>query len=110
MEKERSVDVLYLGRNDNGSGHLVFKLDTKLVISINSFTMINTPTSVIDRINKMGEDEKQPDGVEFMSDGVPQFKGLYLNSNDNDDDSMASDDSFKPDKEYEEEFQKELKF
>ena len=72
--------------------------------------MINTPTSVIDRINKMGEDEKQPDGIEFMSDGVLLFKDLYLNSDDNDDDSMASDESFKPDKEHEEEFQKELKF
>ena len=71
--------------------------------------MINTPTSVIDRINKMGEDEKQPDGIEFMSDGVLLFKDLYLNSNGNDDDSMASDDSFKLGKEYEEEFQKELK-
>ena len=72
--------------------------------------MINTPTSVIDRINKMGEDEKQPDGIEFMSDRVLLFKDLYLNSDDNDDDSMASDESFKPDKEHEEEFQKELKF
>ena len=110
IEKERSVDVLYLSRNDNRSSHLVFKLDTKLVISINSFTMINTPTSVINKINKMGEDEKQPDGIEFMSDGVLLFKDLYQNSDDNDDDSMASDDSFKPDKEYEEEFQIELKF
>ena len=84
IKKERSVDVLYLGRNDNRSGHLVFKLDTKLVISINSFTMINTPTLVIDRINKMGEDEKQPDGIEFMSDGILLFKDLYLNSNGND--------------------------
>ena len=72
--------------------------------------MINTPTSVIDRINKMGEDEKQPDGIEFMSDGVLLFKDLYLNSDDNDDDSMASDDNFKPDKEYKEKFQEELKF
>ena len=29
-EKERSVDVLYLGRADNGSGHRVFKFDTKI--------------------------------------------------------------------------------
>ena len=50
----------------------------------------------------MGQDEKQPDGIEFMSDGVLLFTDLYLNSDDNDDDSMASDDSFKPDKEYEE--------
>ena len=57
IAKERSIAVLYLGRNDNGSGHLVFKLDTKLVIYITSFTMINTTTSFIDRINKIGEDE-----------------------------------------------------
>ena len=81
----------YLGCNDNGNGHLVFKLDTKSVISVNSFRMVNTPTSVIDRVNKMTKVEKQPDGIQFISNGVLLFKNLYLNS-------------FKPDKEYEEEY------
>ena len=44
IEKEISVDVLYLGCNDNGRGYLVFKLDTNSVISVDSFTKINTPT------------------------------------------------------------------
>ena len=78
--------------------------------SVYSFTMINTQTLVIDRVNKMGEGEKQLDGIEFMSDSVLLFKDLYLNSYDYDNDSMASNDSFKLDKEYEEEFEKEHKF
>ena len=31
-ENERSIDALYLGRADNGSGHRVFKLGTKAVV------------------------------------------------------------------------------
>lgn len=29
IDKERTVDSLYIGLADNGSGHWVFKLDTK---------------------------------------------------------------------------------
>jgi hypothetical protein len=35
-DKERSVDALYIGCADNGSGHTVFKLHTKQPISVNS--------------------------------------------------------------------------
>jgi hypothetical protein len=28
-DQERSIDALYIGRADNGSGHIVFKLNTK---------------------------------------------------------------------------------
>ena len=52
-DKERSIDALYLGRADNGSGHVVFKLDTKAVVSVNRVVVIPTPTTIIDRINEM---------------------------------------------------------
>jgi hypothetical protein len=32
---ERSIDSLYLGRADNGSGHEVYKLSTKQLVSVN---------------------------------------------------------------------------
>ena len=38
MEEERTVDLLYIGRADNGSGHWVFKLDTKQPMSVNCLT------------------------------------------------------------------------
>ena len=37
-EQERSIDALYLGRTDNGSGCVVFKFDTKVVVSVNGST------------------------------------------------------------------------
>ena len=36
---KRTVDSLYIGRNDNGSGHWVFKLDTKERVSVNRVTV-----------------------------------------------------------------------
>ena len=37
---KRTIDSLYIGRNDNGSGHWVFKLDTKEHVSVNRITVI----------------------------------------------------------------------
>jgi hypothetical protein len=34
-DQERSIDSLYIGRADNGSGHVVFKLNTKQPVSVN---------------------------------------------------------------------------
>ena len=42
IEQETSTDTLYLGQVDNGSGHLVFKLDTKVVVSANRVVIIPT--------------------------------------------------------------------
>jgi hypothetical protein len=41
--EERSIDALYIGRADNGSGHIVFKLSTKQPVSVNRvFLHINS--------------------------------------------------------------------
>ena len=58
IEKGRSINALYLGHNGNRSEHYLFKFDTKLVISVNSVTKFSTPSSVINRINKMGHNKK----------------------------------------------------
>jgi hypothetical protein len=39
-DQERSVDSLYIRRADNGSGHVVFKLNTKQPVSVNRVTVI----------------------------------------------------------------------
>ena len=52
-EQERSIDALCLGRAENGSGHIVFKVDTKTVVSVNRVVVIPTPKSVIDRVSEM---------------------------------------------------------
>ena len=58
IEKERSIHALYLGHTDNDSGHIVFKLDTKAVVSVNRVMEIPTPQTIIDRINQIGLTEK----------------------------------------------------
>ena len=109
----RSIDALYLGRAENGSGHIVFKLDTKAVVSVNRVVVIPTPKTIIDRMNEMGTSEKQPEGVQFTNrdDRVSiNDLDLDLNLDDDDDDySNSSDESFDHDKEYQEEFEKEEK-
>ena len=100
-EQERSINALYLGRADNGSGHIVFKLDTKAVVSANRVVVIPTSKVVIDRVNEMGISEKQPEGVQFTNrDGKVTINDLDLNLDDNDNNnSNASDESFDHDKE-----------
>ena len=107
-DRERSIDTLYLGRTENGRGHIVFKLDTKAVVSVNRVVVISTPKTIIDRVNEMGTSEKQPGGVQFINrDGRVSINDLNLNLDDDDDEeSNASDESFDHNKEYQEEFEK----
>jgi hypothetical protein len=101
-DKERSIDSLYIGRADNGSGHQVFKLNTKQPVSVNRVTIIPTSEATIQTVNDIGEQEQQPDGIEF-SDINGRITLQDFAENDNDDDSNASDDDFDIDEEHEEE-------
>ena len=58
-KQERSIDALYLGSTDNGSGHIVFKLDTKAIVSVNRVEVIPTPQTIIDRVDQLRASEKQ---------------------------------------------------
>ena len=100
---------MYLGRADNGSRYIVFKLDTKAVVSDNRVVIIPTPTTIFDRINKMGKSEKQSEGVQFTKkDGKVIIRDLDLNlDDDDDDDSNASDESFVNNQEYQDKHDKE---
>jgi hypothetical protein len=93
------VDALYIGRADNGSGHVVFKLNTKLPVSINRVTIIPTSEATIKTINDIGEQESQPEGIEF-SDLNGRITLQDFADNDNDDDSNASDADFNIEEEY----------
>jgi hypothetical protein len=106
-DKERSVDSLYIGRADNGSGHVVFKLNTKQPISVNRVTVIPTTEATIKIVNDIGEQENQPEGIQF-SDMHGRITLQDFAANDNDDDSNASDDDFKMDEEYQDEINEEV--
>jgi hypothetical protein len=105
-DQERSIDSLYIGRADNGSGHIVFKLSTKQVLPVNRVTPIPTSEANIQTVNDIGDQEQQPEGIQF-----PDINGNItlqdFADNDNDQDSNASDDDFKIDEEYQEEMDTE---
>ena len=105
-DQERSIDSLYIGRADNGSGHVVFKLSTKQPVSVNRVTSIPTTDAVINTVNNIGEQERQPEGIEF-ADINGRITLDDFAANDNDDDSNASDTDFKVDQEYQDELEKE---
>ena len=50
-EQERSINTLYLGRTDNSSGCIVFKLNTKAVVSVNRVVAIPTQRTIINQVN-----------------------------------------------------------
>ena len=63
IEEEISIIALYLGRIANGSGHNIFKLNTKAVVSFNRVVVVPTPQSVIDPVKQMGISEKQSEEI-----------------------------------------------
>jgi hypothetical protein len=106
-DQERYINSLYIGRADNGSGHVVFKLSTKQVVSVNRATPIPTSEANIQTVNDIGEQEQQPEGIHF-SDLNGNITLQDFADNDNDEDSNASDDDLKIDEEYQEEMDAEV--
>jgi hypothetical protein len=93
---------------DNGEGHIVFKLSTKQLVSVNRVTVI-TPTA--DRakfVNDMADGENQPEGLEFAEINCKVTLEDFLDDiNDDDDVSNASDDDYVHNKENQKEFNEE---
>ena len=111
IEQERSINALYLGRAEDGSGHILFNLDTEVVVLVNRVVLIPNPQTVIDRVNEIGISKKQPEGVQFTNrDNRVSINDLDLNLDDNNNDnSNTFDDSFEHNKEYQEEFDRKEK-
>jgi hypothetical protein len=105
--KERSINSLYLGRADNGSGQEVYKLSTKQLVSVIRVTPIPTTDDMINTVNNIAEQEAQLEGIEF-SDMHGRITLQDFADNANDEDSNASDDDFKLDEEYREEVDNEI--
>jgi hypothetical protein len=70
-------------------------------------TIIPTSEATIITVNNIGEEEKQPEGIEF-SDLNGRITLQDFAENDNDEDSNASDDDFAIDEEYKEEVEDEI--
>ena len=53
----RAFCALYIGPNDGGTGHSVFKLSTKQMIITPRCKPVLMPDNMIEVVNKMGKDE-----------------------------------------------------
>ena len=63
--KPRAFYALYIGSNDKGTDHSVFKLSTKTMIVTPRCKSIPMPDEVITVVNKMGEDDGSPEEIVF---------------------------------------------
>jgi hypothetical protein len=107
-DNERSVDALYIGRADNGSGHSVFKLSTKQVVSVNRVTIISTTEATMKTVNDIAEQENQPEGIEFSDLNGRITLQDFTEACVDEEDSNASDGDFEVDQEYEDEMNNEV--
>ena len=57
--------ALYIGPNDSGTGHIVFKLATKQLVSTPKYNPKPMAEDVVKVVNKMGKQERMPDGIQF---------------------------------------------
>lgn len=64
------------------NGHLVFKFDIQSIVSVNRVKFIPIPSSIIDRINAIGEAGDQLKGIKFRTMDS-RVADLGMNQNDN---------------------------
>lgn len=89
--QKRAFYGLYIGPNENGTGHHVFKLQTKRMVTTPKCKLKPMSQDVIDIVNKLGEEEGVPDGIQFLDvHGKATLMDLYP-ADEDDDDSQASD-------------------
>ena len=88
----RAFYALYIGPNDGGTGHRVYKLSNKEMITTPKCKPVPTPDDVIEAVNEIGRLEGMPNGIEFLNiDKESTLSDLFADEDLNDDDSNASD-------------------
>jgi hypothetical protein len=96
-DEYRTFEALYIGRNDNGSGHYVFDIRTGYRKSVPRVTPLPMPQHITDRINFMGLHDKQPEDIVVGDRNDQQtVNDFNLGLEDDDDDDDATDASFDP--------------
>ena len=61
----RAFYTLYIGPNNSGTGHQVFKLLTKRKVTTPKCKPIPMPDNVIEVVNDLGEQNDMPTGIKF---------------------------------------------
>ena len=63
----RAFYALYIGPNDGGTGHQVFNLSNKEMITTPKCKPVPMPDDVIEVVNEVGKQEGMPNGIEFLN-------------------------------------------
>ena len=106
--KPRAFYALYIGPNDGGTGHKVFKLGTKKMITTPKCKPVPMPDDVIKVVNDMGRQERMPDGIQFHNiHHESTLSDLYADEDNSDcESSCASDKDYSEKKKPEVDLQK----
>ena len=93
----RAFFALYMGPNDSGSGHIVFKLSTKQLVTTPKCKLKPMAEDIAVVVNEIGEREGIPDGIQFHNIHYEStLSDLYTNEvGHRDDNSCASDGNWK---------------
>ena len=93
--KLRAFHALYIGPNDEGTGHSVFQLSTKAMIVTPRCKPIPMPDDLISIVNQMGADDGSPEGIVFRNILKELIvEDLYRDVDSQDDSDNASDTSW----------------
>ena len=63
----RAFYALYIGPNDSGTGHQVFKLMTRRMVTTPKCKPIPMPDNVIEVVNDLGKQDDMPTRIEFRN-------------------------------------------
>ena len=108
IEEKRNIYLLYIGRASNGSGHWVFELGTKQAVSVNRVSIVSMSNDFQQRVNKLEEQDRQPDGIQISNaEGSLTILNFLEDASDNN--KNESDEIFKHDNGYQKEFDDQLK-
>ena len=87
----RAFYALYIGSNDSGTGHQVFKLASKRLVATPKCKPVPMPDNVIEVVNYIGKQGGKPNRIQFRTiHHKSTLVDLFEDNNLHNDDSCAS--------------------
>ena len=91
----RAFYALYIGPNDIGTGHQVFKLSSNWLVTSPKCKPVPMPDDVIEVVNDMGIQDGIPSGIEFRNiHHESTLADLFAGKDLNNDNSNASNNDW----------------
>ena len=88
----RAFYALYIGPNNSSTGHQVFKLLSKRLVTTPKCKPVPIPDDVIQVVNDMGKQEGMPNGIQFHNiNQESTLADMFADNDLHNDNSYASD-------------------